>query len=210
MRLLTESPIGFEPARPWQELETHVRGQSRLFHQIAALRRSPHTGREHEFTRLHCPEWVNVIAFRAPEEGGELLVVEQFRHGIDASTLEIVGGVCDPGEDPSESGKRELLEETGHIPGRWIPLGSCTPNPAIQDNHCHFFLALDCRPAGDQRLDQCEEIRLWAVPWREWEDKLRTGEIHHALVLAAFLRLFYWPGWLDLKASLERAEAGAE
>jgi len=203
MRLLAESPSGFDPSRPWEELGTSLKGQSRLFDQFSALRRSPHTGREHEFTRLRCPDWVNVIAFRALEEGGELLVVEQFRHGVDASTLEVVGGVCDPGEDPSESGQRELLEETGHLPGRWIPLGSCSPNPAIQNNRCHFFLALDCRPAADLDLDRSEELRLWAVPWREWEEKLRTGEIHHALVLAAFLRLTCWEGWKDLRSSLE-------
>jgi 8-oxo-dGTP pyrophosphatase MutT (NUDIX family) len=203
MRILAESPSSFDPSRPWEELTTSLRGQSRLFDQFSALRRSPHTNREHEFTRLHCPQWVNVIAFRAPELGGELLAVEQFRHGIDAPTLEIVGGVCDPGEEPADSARRELLEEAGHVPGRWIPLGSCSPNPAIQDNRCHFFLALDCRPIGELKLDPCEELRLWAVPWREWEEKLRIGEVHHALVLAAFLRLFCWEGWPALKSILE-------
>jgi 8-oxo-dGTP pyrophosphatase MutT (NUDIX family) len=205
MRILAESPSGFDPSRPWEELRHELRGRSRLFDQFSSFRRSPHTAREHEFTRLHCPEWVNVIAFTATSE---LLVVEQFRHGIDASTLEIVGGVCDPGEDPAVSGRRELLEETGHIPDKWIPLGSCSPNPAIQDNHCHFFLALDCQPVGELKLDRCEELRLWAVPWAEWEDKLRNGEIHHALVLAAFLRLFCWEGWPALKGELESRTKG--
>jgi ADP-ribose pyrophosphatase len=203
MRILAESPKGFDPSRAWEELGTSLRGQSRLFDQFSALRRSPHTGREHEFTRLHCPPWVNVIAFRAPGLGGELLAVEQFRHGIDGPTLEIVGGVCDPGEEPGDSARRELLEETGHVPGRWIPLGSCSPNPAVQDNQCHFFLALDCIPAGELKLDRCEEIRLWAVPWREWEERLCSGEVYHALVLAAFLKLFCWEGWPALRRTLE-------
>jgi 8-oxo-dGTP pyrophosphatase MutT (NUDIX family) len=146
---------------------------------------------------------VNVIAFRAKKEGGELLVVEQFRHGIDASTLEVIGGVCDPEEDPTGTARRELLEETGHESPRWVSLGWCTPNPAVQNNRCHFFLALDCRPVAELHLDPSEELRVWAVPWGEWKEKLQSGEIHHALVLGAFFRLERWSGWKALQEELE-------
>ncbi len=199
MRLLAQHSAGFDPSTPWKEQETSLRGASRLFDQVAARRQSPHTDRSHEFTRLLCPEWVNVVAFTPAREGGELLMVEQFRHGIDASTLEIVGGVCDPGEDPFHSAARELREETG------FSLGSRTPNPAVQNNHRHFFLAMNCRSTGKLELDPSEELRVWAVPWKEWQGMLRTGEIHHALVLAAFLRLYAWEGWEALRAELEAA-----
>lgn len=192
MRLLAQHSPGFDPARPWLDLQVVAKGESRLFQQVQVLRSSPHTDREHVFTRLLCPDWVNVLAF-TPE--GDLLLVEQFRHGIGASTLEVVGGVCDPGEDPGTSGRRELLEETGFAPGRWVALGSCLPNPAIQNNRCHFFLALDCQAVAELDLDPSEELRVWAVPWAEAEALLREGRIEHALVQVAFLRLFLWDGW---------------
>ena len=129
-------------------------------------------------------------------------MVEQFRHGVDASTLETIGGVCDPGEAPAVSAARELLEETGHRAGRWVDLGSCQPNPAIQNNRCHFFLALDCVPVGALDLDPSEELRVWAVPWDEAEAMLRDGRLDHALVMAALLRLFLWPGWESFRQSL--------
>jgi 8-oxo-dGTP pyrophosphatase MutT (NUDIX family) len=203
MRLLAQHSAGFDPSTPWKEQDSSLRGASRLFDQIATRRQSPHTERSHEFTRLLCPEWVNVVAFTPAQEGGELLVVEQFRHGIDAPTFEIVGGVCDSGEDPFHSAARELKEETGFVSDDWVALGSCTPNPAVQNNHCHFFLAMNCRSTGHLELDPSEELRVWAVPWKEWQDMLRIGEIHHALVLAAFLRLYAWEGWGDLRRQLE-------
>lgn len=203
MRLLAAHSPTFDPARPWEDETASVRGETRLFRQLGVLRRSPHTGRSHDFTRLECPEWVNVIAFTPLEEGGELLVVEQFRHGIDAPTLEVIGGVCDPGEDPALTARRELLEETGHESPEWVSLGWCTPNPAVQDNRCHFYLALNCRSVAGLDLDPSEELRVWAVPWSEWTEKLRSGEIHHALVLGAFFRLEAWEGWTALRERLE-------
>jgi len=203
MRLLAQHSPHFDPSRPWEGETASVRGETRLFRQIGVIRRSPHTGRAHDFTRLECPDWVNVIAFKPLEEGGELLVVEQFRHGIDASTLEVIGGVCDPGEDPAETARRELLEETGHVSQAWVSLGWCTPNPAVQDNRCHFFLALDCKPVAQLHLDPSEELRVWAVPWSEWKEKLQSGEIHHALVLGAFFRMERWSGWKSLQEALE-------
>jgi len=199
MRLLAQHSEGFDPATPWLDCASEMLRESHLFQHFRIRRRSPHTAREHDFTRLLCPDWVNVVAFTAE---GELLLVEQFRHGIDASTVEVIGGVCDRDEDPALTARRELLEETGHAAGRWVELGSCAPNPAVQNNRCHFYLALDCVPVAALDLDPSEELRVWAAPWAEAEGLLRDGTLDHALVMAAFLRLFLWPGWAGLEGSL--------
>ena len=200
MRLLHQHPEGFDPAVPWTQESESVRQDSRIFRQIVAQRRSPHTGRQHAFYRLEGPDWVNVVAFTRT---GELLVVEQFRHGIDASTLEIPGGGCDHGEAPEGAARRELREETGFVSRNWVSLGSCTPNPATQTNRCHTFLALDCEPEGGLELDPAEELQVWACAWAEWETRMRRGEIHHALVLTAFQLLSLWEGWPGLRQRLE-------
>lgn len=200
MRLLHRHSEGFDPAVPWTQESESVRQDSHLFRQIVAQRRSPHTGRQHAFYRLQGPDWVNVVAFT---RAGELLVVEQFRHGIDASTLEIPGGGCDAEEAPEAAARRELREETGFVSGHWVALGSCTPNPATQTNRCHTFLALDCDPDGALELDPAEELQVWACPWMEWKARMRQGEIHHALVLAAFQLLSLWEGWPALLRQLE-------
>jgi 8-oxo-dGTP pyrophosphatase MutT (NUDIX family) len=200
MRLLQRHPKDFDPSLHWIQDSQTVRQDSRLFRQIVAQRRSPHSGRPHDFYRLQGPDWVNVVAFT---DSLELLVVEQFRHGIDAPTLEIPGGCCDEGETPEQSALRELREETGYQAARWIPLGSCTPNPATQTNRCYTFLALGCRVDGALALDPAEELQVWACSWPEWQELMRRGDIHHALVLAAFQRLSLWEGWPDLLKSLE-------
>lgn len=200
MKLLRQHPEVFDPATPWIQEEESIRQDSKLFRQVVATRRSPHTGREHAFYRLQGPDWVNIIAFTA---GGDLLVVEQFRHGIDAPTLEIPGGSCDEGETPILSARRELREETGFESHEWIELGHCAPNPATLGNRCHTFLALNCEAVSDLALDSSEELRLWACAWTEWAQLLRDGHIQHALVLAAFFKLDRWEGWPALRTGLE-------
>ncbi|MBK8727472.1 MAG: NUDIX hydrolase [Holophagaceae bacterium] len=203
MRLLARNPAGFDAARPWHETGRTTREDTRIFRQVVAHRTSPHTGRGHAYFRLEGPDWVNVVAFTPLGLGGELLVVEQFRHGIDGPTFEIPGGACDPGEAPLASAQRELAEETGFVSDLWIPLGHCTPNPATQNNRTHSFLALDCRQAGALDPDFTEELALHACGWREWQGLLRSGAVHHALVLTAFLKLGLWEGWPELQARLE-------
>jgi len=187
MRLLATHSPGFDPETPWVESDTRTTAESRLFSQIAARRSSPHTSREHVFTRLICPDWVNVIA----------------------STQEIIGGVCEPGEDPHLSARRELLEETGHATEHWISLGSCEPNPAVQNNRCHFYLALDCRAVAELDLDPSEELRVWAYGWEEWRERMASGGVTHSLVLAAFLRLTLWEGWGALQGRRRPPSASA-
>jgi len=203
MGLLARNPGDFDPARPWIETSRTTREDSRVFRQVVARRVSPHTGREHAYFKLDGPDWVNVVAFTPLAEGGELLVVEQYRHGIEEPTFEIPGGACDPGEEPLASARRELAEETGFVSDRWIFLGHCTPNPATQGNRAHTFLALDCRQVAELNPDFTEELALHACGWGEWEGLLRRGEVHHALVLTAFLKLSLWEGWPDLKSRLE-------
>ena len=65
-----------------------------------------------------------------------------------------------------------------------------TPNPALQNNRCHTFLAAGASRAGAPRFDPCEWIETVLLSRQETAMALRNGVVPHGLVLAAFGRYF--------------------
>jgi 8-oxo-dGTP pyrophosphatase MutT (NUDIX family) len=172
---------------PWIPVSEKIETQNRIFTLKTRMARSPRTGRNHEFYVLEAGEWVNVIPVTA---AGRILLVQQYRHGTSEVTLEIPGGLIEPGQTPAEAAVRELAEETGYRPGRLTCLGRVRPNPAILNNWCHMYLAEDVWPAGPATPDEAEDIELVEAGPDEVQGLIRAGRIDHALVLSAFLLYF--------------------
>ena len=173
--------------KSWPVVSSRIERVFRIFNLRTDRARSPLTGAEHDFVVLESAPWVNVIPLTRADE---VILIRQYRHGIREVTLEIPGGLVEEADTPLAAAKRELLEETGYRGETWIDLGYVHPNPAIQNNRCHTFLALGAMQAGPQALDEKEDIAVLLRPLADIPRLIREGEITHALVVAAFWRFF--------------------
>jgi len=178
-------PGGGDPPA-WEVLSSELLQDCRVFRVARATVRSPHTSHAHPFFTIDADAWVNVVA---TTQRGELVMVRQWRHGARKVTLEIPGGLIDPGESPEIAAARELREETGFEAQSLRLLGDVNPNPALFGNRVYTYLAENCDRVGEVQNGALEETWVELVPERELPARLRAGEIDHALVIAA---LHWW------------------
>ncbi len=182
-----KKPVQFTFSKPKWEIEQDNKVcETPIFslHQIKLIPDQKRTAAE--FFILNVPEWINIIAI-TPDN--KILLVEQYRAGIDEPTLEIPGGVVDQEEDPLAAAKRELLEETGYASENWSELGKMSANPAIQNNYIQVYMAVDCIKVQDQQLDGTEDILLHQLPLPHFLELIKNGTVHHSVVLAAVAHL---------------------
>ena len=177
------------PAR-WEKLAEKSVAQTRVLELTSVRYRHPSRGTERDFVVVRAGDWVNVLALT---RDGHIVLVRQFRFGIDAFSLEIPGGVMEAGEDPVTAGLRELREETGFTGQRARLLGSTHPNPAIQSNRCHFVFVEDAARTDALEWDADEEIEITTRPAADVLALARSGGITHALVLNALF--LFEPHW---------------
>lgn len=152
-------------------------------------------GRIHEeYYVLEYPSWVNVIAVTTE---GQMVMVRQYRHGIDRTCIELVAGVVEAGEEPMHAAQRELLEETGFGGGQWQQIMKLAPNAGAMNNYSYSFLAIGVeRLDASQHLDANEDVEVHIIPKAEVKAMLDRGDIFQAQMVGPLLKYFYC---IDLK-----------
>jgi 8-oxo-dGTP pyrophosphatase MutT (NUDIX family) len=173
--------------QPWRRLRLEPLAAYRIF-EVCRVELEDGAGisRGDAFT-LRSRDWCNVVAV-TPDD--RVVLVWQYRFGSDALSLEIPGGVIDPGEAPEEAARRELREETGYEADGLELLLTILPNPAVQDNRCFTFVAHGARSTSATEFDGQEELETVLVPADRIADLLDGGQVTHSLVQGALEK--YW------------------
>jgi len=165
---------------PWKILESkYIQPHFRVDHCELP------NGKFLDATVMEFRSWGNVLAIT---KDGKVVLVKQYRHGVEEVLLELPGGVIEDGEDPLIGVQRELLEETGYTTDNFLNVGSFYPNPANQTNTLHCFLALDVEKTEEQNLDDGEDIEVHLVPLDELIDMAKNNQFLHGLQLATLFR----------------------
>ena len=117
----------------------------------------------------------------------EVIMVEQFRYGVQSFLLELPAGKKELNEDPLLTAKRELQEETGFKANVWLDFGVFYPSPAYLDEVIHLYIAKELT-ATSQQLDEGEYLDTFFMPLETLKQKILTNEIKDGKTIACVLR----------------------
>ena len=129
------------------------------------------------------------VAVVALFDDGRVLLERQYRYPQGREFIEIPAGKLEPGEPPLETGKRELLEETGYSAREWTRLGVVHTAIAYTDEAIELYLAKKLS-VGTAKLDAGEFLEILTVPFAEAIAMVRDGRITDVKTVAALL-------WVD-------------
>lgn len=171
----------------WKIIKTETAIDLKLFQAHFTHFRNPRNQKVERMIILEGGHSANVVAV-TPED--EILFVRQFRVGIQEETLELPGGIIDPGESPDVTVRRELEEETGYQADEWVPLGKVASNPVFMDGYIHHYAALDIAATGTVRLDDGEAIVPELISLPQTKKMLKEGLFQHPHTISALVLFF--------------------
>lgn len=131
------------------------------------------------------PGGVGIIALTDDEY---VYMVRQFRYPYKESIYEIPAGKREKGEDPLETGKRELQEECGVVAENYIDLGRIYPSPGYTNEEIYLYAATGLTEV-EQNLDEDEFLQVTKMKLTTLITKIMSGEITDAKTIAAAFKL---------------------
>jgi ADP-ribose pyrophosphatase len=120
------------------------------------------------------------------EPDPQILLIRQYRYAAGGDIWEIPAGRLDPGEDPADCARRELMEETGVEAGRIERLTTIFTTPGFTDERIHLFAAFDLK-AGTHRREPDEFLEVAPHPISSILGMIRDGTVVDSKTICAVL-----------------------
>lgn len=173
--------------KPWEVIRSEPGPNLVLFQARYDWVRNPRNAKSLKALVLESADWVNIVAI-TPEK--KLVVVRQYRFGIERTTTELPAGIIESGETSEQAAIRELKEETGYTAATWKYLGWVETNPAFMNNLCHQWLALDVVKTSSPELDEGEDVSVAELSLEEAHFEIEQGNMRNSLTVLSLSRVF--------------------
>jgi ADP-ribose pyrophosphatase len=119
-------------------------------------------------------------------QGGNVVMVRQFRQAAGEILLEIPAGSLEPDEDPKDCAIRELKEEIGYEPKSLIMMFKSYLAPGYSSEMLYTYLAQDLIKS-QAIADEDEFLEVLEVPINDAVEMIVFGEIKDAKTICGIL-----------------------
>lgn len=148
-------------ADPWLKLSVH---QVRL----------PDGKIVDDYYQIELTEYVVVFA---QTETGDAIVLRSYKHGVRDICLILPAGSIEKGEEPIESAKRELMEETGYVAQEWNSLGNFVVHGNYGCGTAHIFSATNAKQIAEPDSGDLETMEILLMSPTEVLEAIHKGEV---------------------------------
>lgn len=146
-----------------------------------------------ELVRLNLDRGDSVAALIHDVQNDVLLMAEQFRYPTHEKgpgwLTEIVAGMVDAGEKPSDSMKREIWEEVGYRVSSLRHIGTFYMSPGGSSERIHlYYSAVDQADRGSNgggKLSEGENVLVLTIPVDQALEELDRGRVMDAKTMIA-------------------------
>jgi len=148
-----------------------------------------------DYEIVHHPGGAAVVALDAQDR---VCLLHQYRPAAGGWVWELPAGRLEPGEPPSTTARRELVEEAGREAAEWQELGHMLSSPGVFDERIHLYLARQLRAVAEQH----EPHEVFEAHWVDFHEALgqaMSGAILDSKTVVGLLRAAARLG-LSLKA----------
>ena len=143
--------------------------------------------KEGSYTTYLFEKGLDKILKKVGEETTEVIIAAKAEDKKE-TIYEIPAGKREKGEDPLETGKRELHEECGIIAENYIDLGKIYPSPGYTNEEIYLYAATGLTKV-EQELDEDEFLQVTKMKLSTLIAKIMSGEITDAKTIAAAFKL---------------------
>lgn len=124
-------------------------------------------------------------------EDGTIMLLKQFRYPPRRTFIEVPAGKIDPGEDPANTARRELKEESGLNCTNLENAGSFYPAIGYADEIIHIYVAWGLTKE-QQNADDDEFLLTYRIPFAKALHMIHTGEISDGKTICTLMKARFW------------------
>ena len=128
------------------------------------------------------------IGIIAIDDQNMIYLVGQYRYPLKQYSWELPEGGGPLDEEPLDSAKRELLEETGLVAQHWEEVLRMHLSNSVSNELGILYLAKDFTQFEAQP-EETEQLEVKKIPFEEAYQMVITGEITDSLTVAGILRV---------------------
>lgn len=144
-------------------------------------------GGENEYGHIHFKK--TAIGIVPLDDDGNTWIVGQDRYTLGEYSWEVPMGASEANEEPLDTARRELQEETGLTAGRMTQLMKLHTSNSITDEVGYVFVA-EALEEGETNFDEMEVLDIRKLPLADVVAMIERGEMTDAISVAAILRVF--------------------